>query len=281
MATNPNFRLSVPAGWTLSTSAVDSQSESGKFPASKFASSAASDVSRSTSLSWDMVRPPSIAADSIVSPITDPTTESVNGDQDLETTPQLSSAMPQLRALPNGLHMKLPARDVVVPTKQSETTSGTPVAVPASSTPRRPPLPPTTPNDELPPPSPRPSHARPSPLPRAGFASHAVDVQSASNATSPLKRVASTSVDMGLEATYRAPEDLAVATTSSSYFPPPRLDSSSRQVNGEGLWELPQHSDDESSNSEDDHLGQDEANPVFNEPVAPQDGMILLDLIAR
>jgi hypothetical protein len=217
MSNNPSFAFNVPPGWKLSTSTTDSQSEPDRtsLAPGKVTSSARSDTSRSTSLSWDVVRPPSsFAAENIASPLTDPTNTSASGDFEAgEGTPQPTLAVPQqLRPLPNGLQMKLPAEDLVCSKKQTEGSGA--VSPPATSlhTPRRPPLPPTTPNDELPPPSPRPSHARPSPLPRA------IDP-----ASSPLQNVASASAsaDIGVGATYRAPEDLAVASSSpSSYFPP-------------------------------------------------------------
>ena len=203
----------MPPGWKLSTSTTDSQSEPDRtsLAPGRVTSSARSDTSRSTSLSWDVVRPPSsFAAESIASPIGDPTNPSANGD--FEAGEGTTLTVPQqLRPLPNGMQMKLPAKDPVYLRKQAE--GGGAASPPTTSlhTPRRPPLPPTTPNDELPPPSPRPSHARPSPLPRT------ID-----SVPSPLQNIASASTpaDIGVGATYRAPEDLAVASSSSSsYFP--------------------------------------------------------------
>ena len=220
ISNNPSFSFNVPPGWKLSTSTTDSQSESDRAsPApGRFTSSAASDTSRSTSLSWDVVRPPSsFATESVASPTADHTKTFVGDSEATEGTPQLTPAVPQqLRPLPNGLQMKLPAKDPVFLKKQTEGGGAvSPSPTTSVHTPRRPPLPPTTPNDELPPPSPRPSHARPSPLPRVGFPSRAIDP-----ASSPFQNVASasTSTNTGVGAIYRAPEDLAVP--SSSYFPP-------------------------------------------------------------
>ncbi|KAF8327196.1 uncharacterized protein EI90DRAFT_2975197 [Cantharellus anzutake] len=85
-----------------------------------------------------------------------------------------------------------------------------------ASIPRRPHLPPTTPNEELPPPSPRPSHARPSPLPTAHGAHTQLGHASPHPASSKLRDATTPSgIDFG-KATYRAPEDLDLAT---SYFP--------------------------------------------------------------
>lgn len=283
MATNPKFSINIPANWKLSTSSTDSRPDPQRISgsASRLSSSAASETSRSTSISWDMARPPSsFTTDSVVSPImTDYTTPSANGDVDVEVTPQLSNATPQLRQLPNGFQVKMPMRDPAFSRKSSDLSTFAPIPSIPGSTPRRPPLPPTTPNDELPPPSPRPSHARPSPLPKAGFPSQRIEASSAAAVAtpSPLQQVASTPAHTlsPLEVTYRAPEDLAPTASSSSYFPPPaEFDAG--------------HGSSDAAGSDDDDMWEDESNgddaneimqqvlreklATFNRPPPPKDG---------
>lgn len=276
VATNPNFTLNIPPGWSLSNpaSASSSRPASQVIPDATSGSSAVSETSRSASFSWDAGRPSSISgSDNLTSPTTaDPATP----QGDAEPPSPFAPSLPQLRPWPpnvsSQVQAQVPPLDFTLARKPGEITAFGPPASPSiaqsssSATPRRPPLPPTTPNDELPPPSPRPSHARPSPLPKAGFpSSHLADIASTSQPTpSPLHQLAASSsstsaaagpVSPPLGATYRAPEDLAIPDTS--YFPPP--DAYEEDVDAD------EHSDDADSDSEDD-----ENEPLFDPEIRRQ-----------